>query len=64
MAHNNPLPPMPEAPQHSNPFRPWVLPVLTALVVLAIVAWNLDSSNGLPVTNTPNTATDFAPLPR
>lgn len=41
MVHDNALPPLPDTPQHSNPLRPWVIPVLTGLVVLAIFAWNV-----------------------
>ena len=40
---------MPDEP--GNPFTPWVLPVLAALVVLAIFIWNIDTTHGLPVTN-------------
>jgi hypothetical protein len=65
MVHDNALPPMPDDdPQRENPLRPWVIPVLTALIVLAIVAWNVDMTNRIPVVSSPNTATGSVSLLR
>ena len=55
-------PRLPHEPPHSNPLRPWVLPVFAALVVLGIIAWNVDSSGRLPITNMPNATTGIAPV--
>jgi hypothetical protein len=60
MAYYN-APPSPDAPQHSNPLKPWLLPVLAAFVVLAFVAWNVDSSGQLPVTVAPNITSGLLP---
>jgi hypothetical protein len=59
MAHDNARPPIPDAP-HGNPLRPWVLPVLAAIIALAIVAWNVDTSGNLRIM--PSATTGIAPV--
>ncbi len=59
MAYDNarPLPPVPDAPHHDKHLKPWVVAGLTVIIVLGIVAWNMQDSIDTVVTTTPNTAT-------
>ena len=43
MAYDNarPLPPVPDAPHHDKHLKPWVVAGLTVIIVLGIVAWNM-----------------------
>lgn len=66
---SRPLPPTSDVPLHDTGLKPWVIAGITAIVLLGIVAWNvqgrINSTPGNPaVTTAPNTTTGIAPASR